>query len=340
MRLLEIDKQSEKARLEAVIADQTAAALAKQQAQDRLRALDGVYAQQRSSVIKQTAGPGEGLIRDLTKTPGQINEAIDQIKVDGLRTLNDELTDAIVNFHSLGDVGQSVLKAVLHDLVAMNVEKYITLPLAKRLFPEQAASVANDNALVGVATGLNAAGGTLTASAAVLTNAAALWAATASQIQLAASALAASGGGADGGSGGSGGGGGGIGGLLGTFAAIFGGGTSASTAASLTPDVLTTIAANPGVFASGTDRVPIGRDFLVGENGVERMRYHSGGRLEVINGPRTHRMAQDGGGGVTLIQNNYIPERVDPRRTAAGLARSTQGALARAARKGLAGTRS
>lgn len=139
-----------------------------------------------------------------------------------------------------------------------------------------------------------------------------------------------------GGAGGAGGGGG----FLQLLGAIVGGGTTAGEVARLTPDALSTIAANPGVFAGGTPNVPVGHPFYVGDNGREMMRYHAGGRLEVINGPQTHRMAQQGGGGVTLVQNITVPERVDPRRTSAGIARSTQGALMRASRKGLAGTRS
>lgn len=90
-------------------------------------------------------------------------------------------------------------------------------------------------------------------------------------------------------------------------------------------------------FAGGTARVPEGLDFWVGENGKERMKMHAGGRLEVISGPRAHREASSGGG-FTINQTVNVPERADPRRTANGIARSTQGALMRSARKGLAGT--
>ena len=59
-------------------------------------------------------------------------------------------------------------------------------------------------------------------------------------------------------------------------------------------DVGATLDANPGLFASGTDRIPTGRWFDVGENGRERMRLHEGGRLEVMGSARTRRMSDEG----------------------------------------------
>ena len=134
-----------------------------------------------------------------------------------------------------------------------------------------------------------------------------------------------------------GGGSGGIASGIGGLASLFGGG-AASGAAGAGAGLAAALGGFPG-FAGGTDSVPVGRDFWVGENGKERMRLHAGGRLEVVNGPRSHRAANDGGGATIINQTVNVPERVDPRRTASGIARSTQGALMRAGRKGLAGTR-
>lgn len=132
------------------------------------------------------------------------------------------------------------------------------------------------------------------------------------------------------------GGGGGIGQLLGLGMSLIGGSGLASTASRLSGDVAATMDANPGLFAAGTDSVPIGRAFYVGDNGRELMRYHGGGRLEVVSGPRLHREAQGGGGAMIINQTINVPERADPRRTGSGIARSTSGALMRSARKGLA----
>ena len=330
LELLEIDQRYRRNALEQIIASDIRTAAEKDRAQKALAGLGAVEGAERSVTKKTNQTSAEAYLRDLNRTPDQMNEALDQVKVNGLKSLNDGLVDAITNFHSLGDVAQNVLRSVLHDLVAMEVEKYVTNPLAKLLFPEQSKAVANDNAAqAGVE--LAAAGGEMIAAGGVLTSAATLWAAVATQIQLAAASLAASGGGAGGG----GGGGGNPLGMLFDMAVGFATGGGGD----LSGDVAATIAANPGVFAAGTDMLPIGKPFFVGENGREKMINRGGGRVEVINGPRTHRAAQEGGGGVTIVQNNYIPERVDPRRAADGIARSTQGAIARANRKGLAMTR-
>lgn len=136
-------------------------------------------------------------------------------------------------------------------------------------------------------------------------------------------------------------GGGGAGGFLSAVIGIAGlamGGKGPNAA--LVGDVTATMAANPGLFASGTDSLPIGVPFEVGENGRERMVYHGGGRLEVQSNQRLRREAS--GSGLTVINNNTItiPERADPRRTASGISRSQQAGIERAHRKGLAMTRS
>ena len=135
--------------------------------------------------------------------------------------------------------------------------------------------------------------------------------------------------------------GGGGGGLLGSVlkigGSLLGGGISAGTVARLTPSAASTIAANPALFASGTDDAPVGRPFWVGENGRELMEFTSGGKLRVQSNQRTRRLLEDGGGASPIVQHFTIPERADPRRTASSVARATQGAIARSARKGLAG---
>ena len=80
----------------------------------------------------------------------------------------------------------------------------------------------------------------------------------------------------------------------------------------------------------------MGRPFWVGENGRELMELTRGGNLRVDSNQQARRMASDGGGGVTINQTITVPERADPRRTASHFARQTQGAIGRAARKGLA----
>lgn len=123
LSLLALDKQEEKARLDAVIASTKASALEKQIAAARLSQLDALYNGRGAVVRQDTAGPLEAYAKSLTMTPGQINEALQQIQVDGLSALNDGLVDAIINFKSLGDVASNVLRTIATELLQLAVAK-------------------------------------------------------------------------------------------------------------------------------------------------------------------------------------------------------------------------
>lgn len=77
-------------------------------------------------------------------------------------------------------------------------------------------------------------------------------------------------------------GGGLLGGVLGAVGSLLGGGGGGPNS-SLVGSVTAAMDSNPGLFASGTDSLPVGRPFWVGENGRELMQYHGGGRLSVMS---------------------------------------------------------
>jgi len=119
--------------------------------------------------------------------------------------------------------------------------------------------------------------------------------------------------------------------------AVAGGAGLASEAARLSSSAAANIAANPALFASGTPSVPVGRWFGVGENGRELMRYHGGGRLEVMGSTASRRFQSDAAGDTYIIhQTNVIPAAADRRLTQAAIDRGNQVSMARVARKSLA----
>lgn len=137
---------------------------------------------------------------------------------------------------------------------------------------------------------------------------------------------------------GAGGGGGILGAVLGiagsALGAVKGSGLAiggGSLGASL-PGVEAYLASLPGNARGGM--APRSGAFWVGENGRELAEYTSQG-LRIHSNENVRRLEQ-GGGGFNYTQIVNVPERADPRRTASGIARSTQSAMARAARKGLA----
>jgi hypothetical protein len=63
-----------------------------------------------------------------------LNGALRDVAADGLKSLTDGITDAIMHAHSLGDAFKGVAKQIIADLVRIAVERAIVAPLAGALF--------------------------------------------------------------------------------------------------------------------------------------------------------------------------------------------------------------
>lgn len=74
---------------------------------------------------RDTAGPLENYFDRAKKDAAELNEAYEQIAVDGLQSLNDGLADAIVNSKSLGDVFKNVAKQIIADLIRIAIQQVI-----------------------------------------------------------------------------------------------------------------------------------------------------------------------------------------------------------------------
>lgn len=128
-RALEIQQQIQRNLLEQSIAngdvadaDKARALLAQKEAGDR----------QRLSIQNMT--PGQRYQYDLRTSAANVNDAVEEINVRGLQSLNDQLADAIVNFDDLGGVAKNVLKQILADLIRLQIQKAVIGPIAKSLF--------------------------------------------------------------------------------------------------------------------------------------------------------------------------------------------------------------
>lgn len=89
--------------------------------------------------------------KDIPRTADAINNALKSVVVDGLNTFNDQLADAIVNFHSLGDVGRAVLKTVTSDLIKMALKQIEIHVLGKALGLSSIATTAAEASAAGAA---------------------------------------------------------------------------------------------------------------------------------------------------------------------------------------------
>lgn len=138
-KLLDLQYQEERARLEYIIAyadriktqegiaesEKKEAEAAAEIARLRLESIDQRKTNDERKSDKSTAGPLQSFFEDIPNTADEINEAFENIAAGGLATFTDSLTDAIVNFKSLKQVGLDVLKSVTAGLVKMAIQQLL-----------------------------------------------------------------------------------------------------------------------------------------------------------------------------------------------------------------------
>lgn len=76
--------------------------------------------------------PFQQYISDLRDTQANMSLELESLGVDVLGTFNDRLTDAIVNFRSLGDVGRAALATLTEGLVKLAIQQILVNTLAKQ----------------------------------------------------------------------------------------------------------------------------------------------------------------------------------------------------------------
>lgn len=119
LRILDLMKQQEKARLDAVIADQQSSELAKQQAQQRLNELNNIYAGRAAVVRQGTRGPMESFQAEF----GDISEEMEQLKVQGIMGATDALVELTKGWDSFRDAALSAIQQVLAELIRLQLMK-------------------------------------------------------------------------------------------------------------------------------------------------------------------------------------------------------------------------
>ncbi|MES2289291.1 MAG: hypothetical protein V4530_06085 [Pseudomonadota bacterium] len=101
--------------------------------QDQIDALGAQGNAQQRAAEKRNQGPLGKFIDDIPRTAEEINEALQNVAVDGLRSLNDGLADAIANSKDLGDVFKNVANQIVADLLRIAIQQTIIKPLATLL---------------------------------------------------------------------------------------------------------------------------------------------------------------------------------------------------------------
>lgn len=122
LRILDLMKQQERARLEAVLADQQSSELAKAQAQQRLDQLDSIYAGRADTVRQGTRGPMEDWLAQLPTTAAKAEEAMERLQVQGFEGLIDAAVALTEGFDSAKDALLNTLKQFLQGVLRMQLQ--------------------------------------------------------------------------------------------------------------------------------------------------------------------------------------------------------------------------
>lgn len=160
-RLVRLQFQEERLALEAAVARaaRLRAEYTRTKSQETLAELeraeaDAAIAKQRLGTIDQREGAAQQGNAQVNASPLQsyfsgiqaqaddLNSAFEMIAANGLQNFEDKLTDAIVNFKSLGDVGRAVLQGVTADLVRLAIRLVLNATIGRLLGKVAAVSTA------------------------------------------------------------------------------------------------------------------------------------------------------------------------------------------------------
>jgi hypothetical protein len=118
LELLDLTYAHRRAKLQAIASDTSTHAddAARRRAEIELAGLDASYRNERAGVVRNTMGPFETFIASLPQTAAEAREALQQVAVDGVGSLVDMLSQAIVNIRSLGDAWRALRNIALQAI--------------------------------------------------------------------------------------------------------------------------------------------------------------------------------------------------------------------------------
>ena len=133
LRLLDLQFREEKLRLERILALNSGASDSERAvALVDYNTLDARRASKTAAVLGQTRGPGEQFVHDLNAS--DLNERLEQVRVDGLKGLEDGLVSVLDGTRSVSAAFADMAKSIIADLARIAIEQAIIKPLAGSLF--------------------------------------------------------------------------------------------------------------------------------------------------------------------------------------------------------------
>jgi len=128
LRLLDLDKQEERAKLDAVIASRDSTEAEKKIARARLAQLDQIYSGRAAVVRDQTMGPLESYTKSITLSQQDVHERVQQYTVNQLEQVQQGITDALSNALGIRD---PFLKSLIDLFIQTNLIQPLAMAMQK-----------------------------------------------------------------------------------------------------------------------------------------------------------------------------------------------------------------
>ncbi|MGL4232457.1 MAG: phage tail tape measure C-terminal domain-containing protein, partial [Casimicrobium sp.] len=126
LKLLDLQFDEQKARLDAILASQASTEAEKQIAAARLALLPQLRAQAEASTRRDAEGPLAQFKRDAKVT----SDDLERIQVDGIQKVSDGLADVITKSKSLKSVFKDVANSIISDLIRITIQQAIVGAIA------------------------------------------------------------------------------------------------------------------------------------------------------------------------------------------------------------------
>lgn len=134
LELFDLDQQDRRQTLERIAHSSVRTDAERALAQAALNQIDANSALERSVAMRSSETRSQAYIRSLSQTPAQINEALSDIKIDALDSLNHGLAEVVVGAKNVSAVFKDMANQIIADLARIAIKKAIIAPIANALF--------------------------------------------------------------------------------------------------------------------------------------------------------------------------------------------------------------